>query len=335
MASFTALPPELRNAIYSSLLTGPSPTLSLLRVSHQLHHEAASFFYQHNALTLSLPCAASNDPPIANKYLKYVRQLTLNIRLPRTPSAQTLCAQIILDLLAAGVELGSLTVNIASPFSAFLARRVDDTVLTAGQPVTLALGGLCARAERVRVELEGVWFGAGVVGGLRDRGGGGVEVVGAAGGGEAGVERGLSGVGMERYFGELGLGGPVEGGGAWGGDSSVLMCEVLGGLDHFSPTEFWSGDDGRWEVGRKGQCADWLDTEAVAFGAYGGNGEGEAVGDEEEELTEEDDVSDDEMLDIDDFDAILGNLGNVAQNMAAERDICFLTNFAPGVLGGW
>ena len=183
----------------------------------------------------------------------------------------------------------------------------------------------------MRVGLEGVWFASGVVGGLKDGCGGDVEVVGANGGG-AEVERGLTGVGMERHLGDLGLGGPLEEGGEWGVDTSVLMREVLGGLDHFSPTEFWFGDDGADGWWEKGQCADSLDAEGVAIGAYGG--EGEAVGDEEE-LTEEDDVSDDEMLDIDDFDAILGNLGDVAQNMAVERDICYLTNFAPGVLGGW
>jgi hypothetical protein len=55
----------------------------------------------------------------------------------------------------------------------------------------------------------------------------------------------------------------------------------------------------------------------------------------EEELTEEDDINDDDMEDIDSLDAIFANLQDVAHWRANEADVYYATNFAPEMLGRW
>ncbi|KAJ4992412.1 hypothetical protein SVAN01_02121 [Stagonosporopsis vannaccii] len=365
MAGLTALPSELRNAIYTPLLTGPSPTLSLLRVSRRLHNETASLFYQHNTFIVELPRAEGDEslsasilPPIPDKFVQYVRNLTLHVRLRSSVAAQAECARQVDQLVDASMELVRLTVHIQSNSSRFLARFVDDTVLTAADPLTVALGRLCARAQRARVEVEGVWFAPGVAPVLRNKSGEKAEVVSAAGGEEA-VERRLVGQTTATHLRELGLDeGEREAAhdhhGLDKGEGEVVhvspreaLWDVLQALDPFSPADFFLGDEGADGASEmKGQQADMFVDEDFStathgrFGEEGEEGEEELteendMADGEEELTEKDDVADEEMLDIDDLEAILGNMEDVARHTTAERDMSFLTTFAPGILGGW
>lgn len=337
MQSFTALPPELRNTLYTALLTGPTPSLGLLRVSRQLHEECTPFYVQHNAFTLSFPREKPPHthtlPPVPERYVKYLRDLTLNIRLSTAASAQAECARQLDGLVALGVRLTRLTVNVETTLSPFLAPLVDDTVLTASSPLTHALKRLCASAGCATVRLKGVWFAPGVAGGLETRGRGGVEVVSSSaaasgdGYGAAGVERGLLGRGMGAHMRALGLDGEEEGEGEEG------LRGALEELEMFSPAEFFYGEDSADEYAEKKiEGGDSVLDEEIFFDAQIGD---EADEGSEEELTEDDDLGDEEMIDVDDFAAILGNLGEVAQYTAVERDVCYLTNFAPGLLGRW
>ncbi|KAJ4371914.1 hypothetical protein N0V86_008468 [Didymella sp. IMI 355093] len=55
----------------------------------------------------------------------------------------------------------------------------------------------------------------------------------------------------------------------------------------------------------------------------------------EEELTEDDDVDEEEMEDIDDIEGIVDNLVQVCQQRATDEDVCYMTNFAPNMLRAW
>ena len=86
MASFMDLPAEVRNSIYSELFSNPVADIdfSLLTASKPINEEAASYFYQHNAFTVSLPTrtyACKILSLIPNKYLKYIRQFTIDLYL--------------------------------------------------------------------------------------------------------------------------------------------------------------------------------------------------------------------------------------------------------------
>nr|GFD55946.1 hypothetical protein [Tanacetum cinerariifolium] len=52
----------------------------------------------------------------------------------------------------------------------------------------------------------------------------------------------------------------------------------------------------------------------------------------EDELTEDDDIDDAAMEDIDDIGAVLDNLADVHRQGVIEQDICYMTNFAPNML---
>ncbi|KAH6629222.1 hypothetical protein C7974DRAFT_472073 [Boeremia exigua] len=325
MAVFTDLPSEMRNSIYDMLLIGPAPSLGVLGTSRLIHGEAASYYYQNNAFEVSLMSQSETLlPPIPDRYLKYLRRLTINVCL--TSSRVHDSARRIEALANTGATLASLTINLISRTSRVLSNRVDDNVLSEDHPIALALHHLLSSsvAQSMRVNLEGVWFAPGLATKLLNEFEGTLEVLTTL----SSLERALVGQKTQTHLRALDIDTeaatdrlPSPPASPSPSDLSTALSE----LDQFSPMEFFDEYTEEVEVDAE---ADLLIDEPM-FDAHD-NEEGH-----EEELTEEDDVADEEMEDIDNFEAILGGLGEIAQQRANEADISYMTNFAPEMLGRW
>ena len=338
MASFMDLPAEVRNSIYSELYVCRTADhdFDLLTASKLINEEAASYFYQQNAFTVSLPTRVATADilsPIPNKYLKYVRRLTIDVYL--TPSTVMVddCAQRIAALSDSGATLSALTFRFYSTTSRILSNRVDDYVLPTEHPITLALRHILASgiAQSVRVELDNIWFAPGIATQLQGLSPGSLQVVTSA----SSIERALLGQIVRDHLHDLDLDEQdVEDAEnlppSWS-DRELLsnpspLSSALSELDTFSPTDTVdeNGDE---------------DAEAVQFPPKGDRTDSlfdEPLFDTQaEELDETDDVDDEDMEDIDDVDAIFGSMEETMHYRANEADVCYMTNFAPELLGRW
>jgi hypothetical protein len=184
-----------------------------------------------------------------------------------------------------------------------------------------------------RVNLDAVWFAPGLATRLLGAFRGKLEIVTA----EKGVERKLLGQTMQTHLRDLGLGEEFDEGA--GSPSSTVdtapstpdsLRSALSELDQFSPVEFFDGDENDVNGGER--------QEKESSGIVLGDVDMLCAADRremEEELTEEDDINDDDMEDIDSLDAIFANLQDVAHWRANEADVYYATNFAPEMLGRW
>lgn len=356
MATFTDLPAEVRNSIYRELLGGVATaagqregTLGLLTASRLIHEEAASYFYQHKTFTISFPVAMSDRrttafstplqgatviPPIPDKHLRYLRQLTIDVRLDACSHIQH--AQRISSLCKSDARLSLLTLNLTSKASKILSNSVDDYVLHSRHPLTLALQHLLTSntAQLVRIQLNNVWFGPGTATQLQSEFGDRLELHTAA----ASLERCLLGQTTQSHLYSLALDdrdiedatyialSTTESDGLLSLPSS--LSTALSELDRFSPMEFLDDDavdlDDLW----KAETAESVFDEAF-FGTMDG------FDARSEDLNADDDVDDDDMEGIDDFDAVMGHVEEVMHFRANQMDVEHMVNFAPGLLGRW
>ncbi|KAF2998480.1 hypothetical protein E8E13_002856 [Curvularia kusanoi] len=339
MASLMDLPPEMRNSIYDHVLTGPAPSLGLLRASKSLHNEAASYFYKHNRFTVDMAAEATDGmtilPPISDKYLKHLRHLAVNICV--TASNAALSMDRLTTLADRAAALSVLTLNLTSTTSRLLSRRVDDSMLGEDHTLTLALHRfLSSKAIRsVCVNLDDVWFTPGVATRLLSEFGGNLEIVTVT----RGVERQLLGQTTWTHLRDLDLGSVEESGDdTWTSSSTADTAPstpeslrlALSELDQFSPMDFFDEDMADLHKER-GDGPGYSSFHPETFDSQHAADWSEM----EEELTEEDDIDDEEMEDIDSLDAILNNLQDVAHWRANEADVYYATNFAPEMLGRW
>jgi hypothetical protein len=338
MASLMDLPAEVRNSIYNELFSNlvTDVDFSLLTASKLINEEAASYFYQHNAFTVSLPirtCACKILSPIPNRYLKHIRRFTIDVCLITSRTMVDDCARRIAALADSGATFSTLTLSFRSTTSRMLSNRVDDPVLHAEHPITLALRHILSSniARSVRIVLDDVWFAPGVASQLAYDSQGSLEVVTSA----SSTERPLLGQTTQDHLRNLGLEVqdvhdaeyllPSLSDGSLSSMPSPLSS-ALSEVDAFSPTEFMdeARDEGAENVHdpSKNQNADSLFDEPL-------------FDTDEDELNEEDDVGDEDMEDIDDIDAILGNMEETMHYCANEADVCYMTNFAPDLLRRW
>lgn len=343
-----ALPPELRNSVYSMLLAGSTPSLSVLSVNKLLHEEAVSYFYQHNAFTIDLGGrgeipTATILPPIPDRYIRYLRHLTVTIRLGTSTALHMDCARRIEALSRSGVRLASLTVKLASDTSRFLAPRVDDTVLAAPHPLTRALHHLLVSSTTTStcIALDSVWFAPSLAAALQSEFEGRLDIVSSSP--ASAVERELRGFEAHSHLHALGLDGDeAQQNPRWcvSLDSPAEVGSALSDLDQFSPMEFFESlaeGEGEGVEGEEGDVCTYAGKMERVDSVFDGLGLDEGWDSEENEelLTEEDDVEDEEMMDVDDLEAILESLEEEAQYKACEMDVCYMTNFAPEMLGRW
>ncbi|KAG9199012.1 hypothetical protein G6514_009113 [Epicoccum nigrum] len=330
MASFMDLPPEMRNCIYNQIITSPTSRLALSSASKEIHEEVSSYFYQHNVFTIDLPGETNGTtilPRVPDRYLKHLRHLTVNICV--TAFNSTHSAERLATLAGQDMALSVLTLNLSSITSRLLSTRTDDPVLDESHTLTRALQQLLLSSvvSRLRVNLDAVWFAPGLATKLLGAFEGELEIVTV----EKGVERNLLGQTMQSHLLDLGLEGEFDEG-ASSSSSTVdtapstpeSLRSALSELDRFSPMHFLDEDENDvYEVGLQEKETIGVVLEDVDRSEM------------EEELTEEDDINDEEMEDIDGLDAIFTNLQDVAHWRANEADVYYATNFAPEMLGRW
>lgn len=335
MTTLLGLPPETRNSIYELLLTSSSSDLNVLTASRLLHEEAASYFYQNNAFTVDLPDVATSCatilPPIPDKYLKYSRVLTVKVKLGYVSPADIHKQAQRLTTAANHVNLATLTLNLTSNASRVVSTAIDDCVLHATHPLTLALQHfLSSGVKSVRVNLKGVWFALGLATKLLSEFEGSLEVITC----NSSTERALTGQMTRDHLRDLGLDlKDVEDAeylhsSDYDGNFPSLpssLSSALSELDTFSPMDHLDGNPEDLQDTTKAEESDSLfddpmfDMDDVDAGS-------------EEELTEDDDADDEEMEDINDFEAIIDNLQEVTCRKVIKKDICYMTNFAPNML---
>ncbi|KAF3039067.1 hypothetical protein E8E11_002600 [Didymella keratinophila] len=337
MASLFDLPPETRNNIYGWLLTDSSTNLTTLTASRLLHEEAASYFYQNTDVDISLMDVATSHatilPPFPERYLKYPRVLTVDVRLGHGSVRIREQAKRLTAMADYCTSLTSLTLSFASTASTVVSSTLDEYVLHASHPLTLALRHLLSSGptRSVRVNLERVWFAPGILDQLMSKRNLKVSTT------ESSIERPMYGQENEDHLHELGLGSQEiedtedlhseDFDGAFPSMPSSLNT-ALSELDYFSPTQHLDNipDFADDEHSKPSSDEMMFDVDVLDEGS-------------EEELTEDDDIDDDEEMEeieeIDDIENIVDNLVQVHQQRLTDEDICYMTNFAPNMLRVW
>lgn len=212
-----------------------------------------------------------------------------------------------------------------------MSTTIDDCVLYVTHPLTLALQHfLSSGVKSARVNLKGVWFAPGLAPKLLREFEGSLEVITC----DSSTERALAGQMTQDHLRDLGLDlKDVEDAeylhsSDYHGDFPSLpssLSSALSELDTFSPMDHLDEYPEDLQDTTKAEESDSLfdepmfDMDDVDEGS-------------EEELTEDDDVDDEEMEDINDFETIINNLQEVTHRRVIEKDVCYMTNFAPNML---
>jgi len=365
MASFTNLPPELRNACYDELLSGENNSqrriphdLAMFSVSKLLHEESSSYFYQHNVIAVDIPSAttdiASILPPIADKYLRYLKRLDLHaLTSPPTSQRTHQAATAIAALACVGAQFDELNLFICSPLSHVLNSRVDDSIMGCSHPITAAIRNVLLNnvTKVFRIALESAWFAPGIAQTLQAEFGPSLEFYssGIPTHDFALLERQISGRYFSAHLSTLGLTheetsdmqcdafstSPAS------TPSSLpsSLCSAFADLDTFSVSSFELGSDDK-EDGCDESFANDIDTSEQPFFTEDDIEEWSAST-QEEQGNEEDMMDDLEALDADDemedvsqeeSRAFMRNLKEVAHHIANDEDVTYMTNFAPDLL---
>lgn len=167
MATSFDLPPETPSIIYGPLLTDSSPNLSKLTASKLLHEEAASYLYQNTNIDIELLNAAIPKATILqlipDKYLRYIKVPTVNVRLQGRHQDRKQ-ADHLANIAEYCSGLMTVILNITSTASDIVSRTLDEYVLHASHSSTLALQHLlsCCSTRSIRINLENVSFTPGV-----------------------------------------------------------------------------------------------------------------------------------------------------------------------------
>jgi hypothetical protein len=359
MTTFIDLPAELRNKIYEQLLHGCHPqrthtALSLFNVSKQVSHESTSYFHQHNAFAITASSPANDSatilPPIADKWLRYLRRLAVYATTAGADSErERKLTSTLASLATIGAKFEDLYVHIDSSLSRLANSRVDDSVLHAQHPITIALRQLLDAnvAKAIRLELHGIWFAPGVGQDLHAQYGTQLQFV-------AGrkpvidpsiLERFLTGSFVSSHLTTLGVEDDLIVSASSSGDESTpstpnslpsSVCSVFQDLDMFSVTSFELNSDATAD---DEESRDDANESSFFAGVDIEEWEASTLAIEQEELQDQADVELDEDEDYemeevlqDDMDAIMGNMEDAAQHIANDIDMSYMTNFAPDLL---
>ncbi|CAN9088926.1 unnamed protein product [Alternaria alternata] len=360
MRMFNDLPAEVRNTIYGQLLDRCHPqqtpaVSALFGASKQIGQESASYFHQHNAFTITAASPPNDSatilPPIADKWIRYLRRLAVYATISGANSERERnIASTIASLAITGAKFEDLYIRIDSSLSKLANSCVDDSILYAQHPITLALRRLLNAnvADVIRLELHGVWFAPGIGQALHAQYGNQLQFVA----GEKPVmnpsvlERFLTGSLASSHLVKLGVDDEVIAKSYSCGDDSTpstpsslptSVCSAFQDLDMFSVTSFDLGSDTTADNEESKE-----DTNGSSFFAGIDIEEWEAstqAADEESQAQpdmelDEDEDDDDEMEEVshDEMDAIMGNMEDMAQHMANDIDMSYMTNFAPDLL---
>jgi hypothetical protein len=362
MARFSDLPPELRNHLFEELLGSESKLqrrvpneLAMLTVSKQIHKESSSYLYQNNEIVINALSAATSAatilPPIPDRYLRYLRMLTIQAFTGQPVMPQTRkVATAIAALPSIGARFTEINILLATPLSHLLTSRVDDSVMDHMHPITLALRSILESnvAKVVRIHLDHAWFAPGVARGLKDEFGTFLEFV--CNGNHildmSSIERSLTGRYSSTHLIALGVDEEVR------GEMTVSpvtthssqpssLCSAFADLDTFSVTSFElnSTENGLQCKDLDDSLQENADSVERSFFTEDDIEEWSAATEgheqEEEMLGELDDyVEDDEMEDVqhDVISAIMQNMQEAAHHIANEHDITYMANFAPDLL---
>jgi len=361
MAGFNDLPAEIRNIMYEKLLKGESLAqhrkfneLAMFTVSKQLHHESSSYFYQHNNIAVDAPSNATDTatvlPPIADRYLRFLKRLTVHTSVgqPTLPGTVKVAAAIA-ALSTAGVRLEELNLIISSPLSHLLNSRVDDSIMDSTHPITWAIRDVLRSGvtKTLRIQLENVWFAAGIAQALRTTFDSRLEfyINGTPAEDTSLLERALTGRYTSTHLTTLGLNYENISNNSCSNLSSPLssptslassLCSAFGDLETFSVSSYeLSSDEDEAAEGKDEADEDeqpfFTEDDIEEWSASTQEAE---EGQEDQELGAVDDTGDEEMEGVqqDDIEAIMQNLQEAAHHVANGDDVTYMTNFAPDLL---
>lgn len=366
MANFDKMPAELRNLVYEELFQNSkrhdshqqsNDARALFTVSRQLHDETTSYFYQHNVMTVDATAKTSDAatllPPLADKYLRYLRRLRMYATTgqAKMPSVQS-SASMIASLTTIGAHLDELHIVICSHLSNLLNSRVDDSTLDAEHPITVAIYQLLTSnvAKHVYVELKNVSFATGVAHALHSQFGSKLSFVNSKGRTVdwRPLEQPLTGRYSSMHLTALGLeeehisSSVSDASSTTSSTPSSLpssLCSAFTELDAFSVTTFELGHDSEtnktilddyFEESSAGEQPFFTEDDIEEWQAS--TQEHDYSNTQEE--THPEDIDDIEMEDVPqvDVEAIMDNLERTAQHIANEQDITYMTNYAPDLL---
>ncbi|CAN9090386.1 unnamed protein product [Alternaria alternata] len=357
MKTFNDLPAEVRNTIYGQLFDRCHPqqtpaVSALFGASKQIGQESASYFHQHNAFAITTASPPNDSatilPPIADKWIRYLRRLAVYATISGANSErERSIANTIASLAITGAKFEDLHIRIDSSLSKLANSCVDDSILYAQHPITLALRRLLDAnvADVIRLELHGVWFAPSIGQALHAQYGNRLQFVA----GEKPVmdpsvlERFLTGSLASSHLVKLGVDDEVVAKSYYCGDVSTpstpsslptSVCSAFQDLDMFSVTSFDLSSDTTADNEESKE-----DTNESSFFAGIDIEEWEASTQAAEESQAQPDMEldedeDDEMEEVsqDEMDAIMGNMEDMAQHMANDIDMSYMTNFAPDLL---
>lgn len=371
MAQFSDIPAELRNLIYQFLLlqspnmmerSSNTNALSLFGVSQQIHDEAASYFYQNNQICIDTPFPPTETatilPPVADRYLRFLRRLRVRATIAAADSiTHARIANTITSLVVIGATFDDVHIHIQSSLSQLVNSRVDDSILGAEDPITVALRTLLNSGvtKVVHLHLCGVWFTPCVIQDLRSRYGDVVVFVDRKGSPQdsSSVQRQRTGTYAATHMTSLGFVKEATGdvrsphdlpAQSTASSLSSSVDSALADMDMFSVTDFERGSDDSHKDQAKGEA-----TSHDSFFSEADIEEWEASTQELDDASEPEDMdldngsngedededkNEDELDDVmqDDFDVIMGNMEDMAHHLVNEADMTYMTNFAPELL---
>jgi hypothetical protein len=367
MANLLDLPCEIRNALYEELLGSDSNPdrrnqneLATFSVSRQLHDESSSYFYQHNALTIDAPSTATHTatvlPPISDRYLRYLRRLTIHALVGQsTLSCTRKVATAIAALAGIGAQFTELNILIQSPQSRVLNSRVDDSVMDSNHAITEAIRTVLRSnvTNTFRIQLKGAWFAPGVAQALKAEFSSQLEFVADNNTlviNTSALERPLTGRYSSTHLTELDLSdedisdiSSHEDSDATPSTPSTLpssLNSAFSKLDTFSVPSFGLSFDEDEDKDHNNCVTEYTnsnepffnddDIEAWSVQEEQGMDNEEILGDMEDLDEDEDEEMDD--VDHEGFQAIVHNLEEVGHHMANDEDVTYMTNFAPDLL---
>jgi len=257
-------------------------------------------------------------------------------------------ANTIASLAITGAKFEDLYIRIDSSLSKLANSCVDDSILYAQHPITLALRRLLDAdvADVIRLELHGVWFASGIGQALHAQYGNQLQFVA----GEKPVmnpsvlERFLTGFLASSHLVKLGVDDEVIAKSYSRGDDPTpstpsslptSVCSAFQDLDMFSVTSFDLGSDSTADNEESKEDTNessffaGIDIEEWEASTQAAEEESQAQPDME---LDEDDDDEIEEVSQDEMDAIMGNMEDMAQHMANDIDMSYMTNFAPDLL---
>ncbi|KAF2650561.1 hypothetical protein K491DRAFT_128645 [Lophiostoma macrostomum CBS 122681] len=182
------LPSELRNMVYGELFFNEDKTihgnrkeqnkLAIFATSRLYHHETSSFFYARSHFILEggpkpADGAATILPPISDRYVRYLKQVTIVVNTGHTslPPVREAAATLT-ALIDAEASFEEVTIRIKPPqgIPMFSNSRFDDSIMDANHSIVGALERILSAqiAKIIRIELCHTWFGPGIATRLND-----------------------------------------------------------------------------------------------------------------------------------------------------------------------